>query len=75
MAIDDARLKKKIDELIESLLTAKTLRDISHVKKLQGLDIHWSMRLGSYRIGLIQEEDTLILARVLHRREFYRYFP
>ncbi|MFM6062867.1 MAG: type II toxin-antitoxin system RelE family toxin, partial [Microcystis panniformis] len=31
--------------------------------------------IGDYRIGFFVEEDTITFARVLHRREFYRYFP
>ncbi|MBE9175487.1 hypothetical protein IQ225_09580 [Synechocystis salina LEGE 06155] len=33
------------------------------------------MRLGGYRIGFYIQNQTIILARVVHRREFYRYFP
>ncbi|MGK7945796.1 MAG: type II toxin-antitoxin system RelE/ParE family toxin, partial [Microcystaceae cyanobacterium] len=33
------------------------------------------IRVGNYRIGFFGENDTITFVRVLHRREFYRYFP
>ncbi|MGH2412635.1 MAG: type II toxin-antitoxin system RelE family toxin, partial [Microcystaceae cyanobacterium] len=35
----------------------------------------YRIRLGDYRIGLFIEGKTVTFARVLHRKEIYRYFP
>ncbi|MCY7282069.1 MAG: type II toxin-antitoxin system RelE/ParE family toxin, partial [Cyanobacteria bacterium CAN_BIN43] len=36
---------------------------------------HYRIRLADYRVGIIRQGDSLEMMRVLHRREFYRYFP
>ena len=35
----------------------------------------YRIRIGNYRIGIEVNEDVIEVMRVLHRREFYRYFP
>ena len=32
-------------------------------------------KVENYQIGLIIQDDFIEMMRVLHRREFYRYFP
>jgi mRNA-degrading endonuclease RelE of RelBE toxin-antitoxin system len=46
-----------------------------NIKKLKGEINAYRWRIGDYRVGFFIENDTIIFARVLHRREFYRYFP
>ena len=57
------------------LLAVQDLKEISNLKKLKGDDNAYRIRVGDYRIGFFLEGDTITFARVLHRREFYRYFP
>ena len=71
----DKALLRKIKATIEAVETASTLEDIANLKKLQGVDGYFRIRLGSYRIGLFLQDETLRFVRCLHRREFYRYFP
>jgi len=71
----DKILFKKIKEVIESVEQAESLDDISNFKKLKGGDNYFRIRVGDYRIGLFLEEDVVFFVRVMHRREFYRYFP
>lgn len=68
-------LLNKIRVVIESVEAATTLAEVAHLKKLKGEDGYFRIRLGNYRIGLFLQDDTLRFVRVLHRREFYRYFP
>ncbi|WP_124971246.1 type II toxin-antitoxin system RelE family toxin [Aphanothece sacrum] len=35
----------------------------------------YRIRVGDYRIGIEIQTDKIEMMRVLHRREFYRYFP
>ncbi|KKD39920.1 MAG: type II toxin-antitoxin system RelE/ParE family toxin [Limnoraphis robusta] len=49
--------------------------DINNIKKLKGEDNAYRIRVGDYRIGFFLKGDTITFCRVLHRREFYRYFP
>jgi mRNA interferase RelE/StbE len=56
---------KKIDSLSE-------LQDI---KKIEGYDNYYRLRVGDYRLGLKLSGDTVELIRFLHRRDIYRRFP
>lgn len=57
------------------ILAVKQLSEINNLKKLKGEYNAYRIRIGDYRIVFFVEEDTITFARVLHRREFYRYFP
>ncbi len=59
----------------EEILACQNLNDIRNIKKLKGEDNTYRIRIGNYRIGFFLKGDTITFARVLHRREFYRYFP
>ncbi|KAM3096819.1 type II toxin-antitoxin system RelE family toxin [Phormidesmis sp. 146-12] len=59
----------------EEIPTCVSLEEIRNLTKLTDYENCYRIRLGDYRIGLIIENDLLIFARVLHRREIYRYFP
>ncbi|MEB3309784.1 MAG: type II toxin-antitoxin system RelE/ParE family toxin [Snowella sp.] len=57
------------------ILTVQNFSEINNLKKLKGEYDAYRVRIGDYRIGLFFEENVITFARVLHRREFYRYFP
>ena len=54
---------------------AANLQTLPNVKALVGTTNRYRIRVGDYRIGLELNGETLEIMRVLHRREFYRYFP
>lgn len=59
----------------QDILICQNLSDISNIKKIKGEDNAYRIRVGDYRIGFFIIGDTITFSRVLHRREFYRYFP
>ena len=59
----------------QDILACQNLSDISNIKKLKREDNAYRIRVGDYRIGFFMKGDTITFSRVLHRREFYRYFP
>ncbi len=59
----------------QDIISCQNLRDINNIKKLKREDNAYRIRVGDYRIGFFLKGDTIIFSRVLHRREFYRYFP
>lgn len=59
----------------EILPATETLRDLSSVKSLSGHSKRYRIRVGEYRVGFEGEGSRIELIRVLHRRDFYRYFP
>lgn len=42
---------------------------------MKGYPNRYRIRVSDYRIGIEINQDTMEVMRVLHRREFYRYFP
>lgn len=68
-------VKDDIKQLILGMMDATSLNDITNVKKLKGHKTAYRIRLGDYRIGFFYEDNTIILSRILHRKEVYNYFP
>ncbi|MCD4717707.1 MAG: type II toxin-antitoxin system RelE/ParE family toxin [Desulfobacterales bacterium] len=59
----------------EILPEAKALKDISGIKAMTGYSKRYRIRFGDYRVGIELQGDMVDIRRVLHRRDFYRYFP
>jgi len=73
--VRDEALKKRVKEAIELVEQARGLHETGNIKKLRGGDQYYRIRIGDYRLGLLLEDDTVILVRFLHRKDLYRYFP
>jgi mRNA interferase RelE/StbE len=58
-----------------TLETINTLEEIPDIKAMGGYAGRYRIRIGDYRIGIEVNGDVIEVMRVLHRREFYRYFP
>ncbi len=58
-----------------TLETINTLEEIPDIKAMRGYAGRYRIRIGDYRIGIEVNGDVIEVMRVLHRREFYRYFP
>ena len=71
----DKALQLQLAEIIEQIRTANTLQQIPNTKKLTGYTTAYRIKLSSYRIGFIFENNKVKLSRVMHRKEIYRYFP
>jgi mRNA interferase RelE/StbE len=63
------------DLAFTTLPSINTLQDISDIKAMKGYASRYRIRIGDYRIGIEVNENVIEIMRVLHRREFYRYFP
>lgn len=63
------------DLAFADLPAAANLQALPNVKALVGTTNRYRIRVGDYRIGIELNGETLEIMRVLHRREFYRYFP
>lgn len=65
------RIKAKIDELV----LAVNPGDFRNTKKLKGTKNAYRIKAGDYRIAFFLEDETIVLVRVLNRKDIYRYFP
>ncbi len=68
-------VKRSIADVIDDVKQAKSLSQIKNIKKMKGFTSSYRIRIGDYRIGIFVEGDIVEFARVLNRREIYRYFP
>ena len=67
---------KRIFELaFETIPLANNLELLSNIKAMKGYSNRYRIRIGDYRIGIEVQGDKVEMMRILHRREFYRYFP
>jgi mRNA-degrading endonuclease RelE of RelBE toxin-antitoxin system len=57
------------------LPAVNSLREISDIKPITGYPHRYRIRMGNYRIGVQINNKVIEVMRVLHRQEFYRYFP
>lgn len=71
----DSHTKKQISEIVLQITQAPTVHQILNVKKIIGFKNSFRIRIGNYRIGIRIESDTVILVRILHRKDIYKYFP
>lgn len=67
--------KKRLSKLIETLKVIDTLDELKHIKKIEGYDCYYRLRVGDYRLGLKLSGNTVELIRFLHRKDVYRRFP
>lgn len=68
-------LQLQLADIIEQIRSLGTLQQIPNIKKLTGYKTAYRIKFGSYRIGFIYDDKKVILSRVMHRKEIYRYFP
>lgn len=73
--VKDKQLLRRVKQVIEEIKAATELSDIKYLSKLKGYDTFYRIRLGDYRIGIEVLEDEVILVKILHRKDIYRYFP
>lgn len=71
----DALTRKRALRVVQSLETATSITELEQLKKLSGHQNTYRIRLGDYRLGIFVSGDKVQLARLLHRREVYRFFP
>ena len=73
--IKEKRVKKKIAGVVTDARAASSLSDIRNLKKMEGSEYYYRIRIGDYRIGIKLQNKTLVFLRCLHRKDIYRYFP
>ncbi len=75
--VRDKALLTAIRQAILSAENAATLQDIPQLKKLKGNNegYYYRIKVGSYRIGVAIENETVIFAAFDHRKDIYKYFP
>ena len=69
-------IRSSIENFVfKELPKANSIFELGRVEKIKGYTSYYKIRFGSYRIGMRIKNDKVILERILHRKDIYRYFP
>ena len=77
---DLSRIPLKVRTGIEKfafteLPQTESIAQIGRVERMKGYPSFYKVRFGPYRVGIRYESGIVVLERVLHCMEIYRYFP
>lgn len=73
--IRDKQLRERVRNIIDEVKVTSDIGQVRSLRKMQGWEIYYRIRLGDYRIGIEIVNEKVIFVRVLHRRDIYRKFP
>lgn len=74
--IKDPTILQRTEKAILKLEKAYSPEDIKNLKKLSGFKNYYRIRVGDYRIGVVQiDNKTLRLIIIAHRKDIYKKFP
>ncbi|MCC6838686.1 MAG: hypothetical protein IT230_00860 [Flavobacteriales bacterium] len=68
-------VRKRVLALVGRLEAAGSIRQIGQVKKLAGHKNAYRIRIGNFRLGILVQGNKVMFARILDRKEVYRFFP
>lgn len=74
-AVQRLKTRARIEQALLRMESAKSLSEIPNIKKIQGYESYFRIRVGDYRIGFRLDGDTVIFMRCRTRRDIYRLFP
>jgi mRNA interferase RelE/StbE len=76
LAAIPSKLRIPIEKFVfEELPCLNNTGESQKIESLKGYSNFFKARFGNYRIGLFRRGDILVIKRILHRKEIYRYFP
>ena len=76
LSIIPTKFRSKIEIYVFTHLPELTsFSDSQKIESMKGYKNYFKVRFGNYRIGLEKRGENIIIKRVLHRKEIYRYFP
>ena len=74
--IKNRSLFPKIEKIIIEFENARTLAELTNIKKLTGYKFYYRVRIGEYRLGFEKiAENTLRFIIIAHRKDIYKSFP
>lgn len=74
-AIRHPKVLARLETVIYQVRKAPNLMAVRNLKKLEGKQGYYRIRVGNFRIGFEMIGGTAIFLRCLDRKDVYRYFP
>jgi len=69
-------LARRVNQKIAEIEAAASIRDVSNVRRMNTPSgIHYRVRIGDYRLGIIVEGQVAVLVAFGPRDDIYRRFP
>lgn len=75
LKITNVKLKEQVKSVILAVEVAKSIKDLTNLKKLKGFQTAYRIRIGDYRLGLYIENENVKMARLVKRNDIYKVFP
>jgi mRNA interferase RelE/StbE len=72
---NESKIKADVLKLIEDIKGASSLSDLKNVRKIEGYQGYFRIKVGDYRLGIKLTQNRIELIRFLHRKDIYRRFP
>lgn len=72
---NNEEIKKRLFQVLEEMQQMDSLAGIKDVRKIQGYEDYYRIRIGDYRLGVKVTEDGIEMLRFLHRKDIYKKFP
>jgi mRNA interferase RelE/StbE len=74
-SLKDKKLKIKLADIIDECKDAKNLQGIRNLKKLEGFESYYRIRIGDYRLGIEFSGQVIKFLRIANRKDIYKIFP
>ncbi len=71
----ESKVKADLLKLIEKIRAVDSLTDLKGVRKIEGYQGYFRIKVADYRLGIKLRQNRVELIRFLHRKEIYRRFP
>jgi mRNA interferase RelE/StbE len=71
----ETKIKAELLKLIEVIRAADSLTDLKSVRKIEGYQAYFRLKVADYRLGIKLTQNRVELIRFLHRKDIYRRFP
>lgn len=62
-------------KFLEKIKQVSSLEELENIKKIKGERKYYRYRFGDYRAGFKFEDSEILILKVAHRKDIYRYFP
>lgn len=73
--IRDEKLLNTTETAILEIEKAKSITEISNLKKMTGYETFYRVRIGNYRLGIEIENNIVHIVEFQHRKDIYNLFP
>ena len=71
-----SKQRQEIENFVfQELPKSKWIGDLHKFEKMKGYINCYKARFGSYRVGVVINDNTIELKRVMDRKNIYKFFP